>query len=368
MTSEQRQQIRRLHAVILDYENEHAGDQPEAGCECDLCKAALQTVLDTAALLKLPPPTGPQCDGSGELWRVINPDWPKGDKPAIERTGEQCPGCSRCKPPTQVEGDEFAQQEKLDRLAKEIVAEHQVNEATAYAMARERLAKTERGEQDSYRLIVTEHPASNERRYACSACGIEFMVPLDDAALPAERECGGCNRMLPTVRQPEGGDEEDWPTEIPISFNDGRPYVNWIAEDFRPTRAYVPASSQDSSGPTIKDVEGLFEEARREANREEDRANKAEAERDRLQESARIAHEEEARLTAAAEQGRQRAETALEELAKEFKRRADECMRLRGDLKPGSTGYAIADACVAEWEKAARAAREKAAKLKGGGL
>lgn len=62
MTYEQRQLIRRLHAVILDYENEHAEDQPEAGCECDLCKAALQTVLDTAVLLKVQPPAGEEGD------------------------------------------------------------------------------------------------------------------------------------------------------------------------------------------------------------------------------------------------------------------------------------------------------------------
>jgi len=55
VTHEQRQLIRRLHAVILGYENEHAEDRPQVGCDCDLCKAALQTVFDTAALLRQPP-------------------------------------------------------------------------------------------------------------------------------------------------------------------------------------------------------------------------------------------------------------------------------------------------------------------------
>jgi hypothetical protein len=92
---------------------------------------------------------------------------PVGTKEQIERLTKECPECEADdsgggvdEPPSAMstctncvggrvpatdtskeEQPEFAEQEKLDRLAKEIVAEHRVNEATAYAMARDRLLR-----------------------------------------------------------------------------------------------------------------------------------------------------------------------------------------------------------------------------------
>jgi len=57
-------------------------------------------------------------------------------------------------------------------------------------------------------LKVREKPETNERRYRCTACDTEFMVPLDDSALPPERECDGCNRFLRTELLSELGGEE----------------------------------------------------------------------------------------------------------------------------------------------------------------
>lgn len=159
--------------------------------------------------------------------------------------------------------------------------------------------------------------------------------------------------------QPDPGGEEDWPevemyrlTGLPSEFNDeiykvddgeGMPDDPTAYE----TRRYIPAPSQDSSGPSdeVKEITIAWAEQR-------DRANKVEAERDRLQESSRIAHEEEVRLTAAAERRKGRAEKALEELAAEFERRAE-----RSQVDAYSSGL----------QSAASLAREKAAELKGGG-
>lgn len=33
------------------------------------------------------------CGGSGERVITANPDWPKGEGPAVERTGDACPRC-----------------------------------------------------------------------------------------------------------------------------------------------------------------------------------------------------------------------------------------------------------------------------------
>lgn len=66
-------------------------------------------------------------------------------------------------------------------------------------------------------LIVTEYPERNERHYKCSGCGIEFMVPLDDAPLPAERECDGCAQLLPTrLITPQLTDSGPVPVETPV--------------------------------------------------------------------------------------------------------------------------------------------------------
>lgn len=47
------------------------------------------------------------CLGSREGWREVNPDWPNGDGPATERTGEPCPHC--------VPGYKDETEESLDR-------------------------------------------------------------------------------------------------------------------------------------------------------------------------------------------------------------------------------------------------------------
>lgn len=43
-------------------------------------------------------PTTTRCGGSGEQWRIVNPDWPQGDEPYRENTGDPCPGCPDCRP------------------------------------------------------------------------------------------------------------------------------------------------------------------------------------------------------------------------------------------------------------------------------
>jgi hypothetical protein len=48
----ERQAVRRLHAIILDYEQQHREENYGRDCDCDICKAAIHAVIDTAGLCK----------------------------------------------------------------------------------------------------------------------------------------------------------------------------------------------------------------------------------------------------------------------------------------------------------------------------
>ena len=177
-------------------------------------------------------------------------------------------------------------------------------------------------------------------------------------------------------RQPEGGDEEDWPASADLIRFEGDPpdelrVLPAILEG-RDTdlddrkferRRYLPATSQDSSGleEKLAIAEGQREVHRRNNERllEEDRKLREEliAERDRASkaEAERAANRADALANLDAlekhRQARVRAETALEELAEEF-----QCRAAEHGPHPMVTNTYLAVASLA---------REKAAELKG---
>lgn len=178
------------------------------------------------------------------------------------------------------------------------------------------------------------------------------------------------DQHLETLREEgriEGGDEEDWPEEVDL-WRDraGAPVqvlpILVFGRHNGEVRRYVPASSQDSSGleeTTASDDEKALLAELHDA---EDRASKAEAERDANRADA-LANLD------ALEKHRRRAEryeNALEELAQELeKRTAQPEAELKGNVLT-EVGEWGARAEVKANREAASLVREKAAKLKGG--
>jgi hypothetical protein len=248
-------------------------------------------------------------------------------------------------------------------------------------------------------------PTQVEDCERCKGSGVELRQGCGEWISDPCPDCNGTGK-----RQPEGGDEEDWPPTSLVEALAGR-YHGRMPFDERHTdeevesrttfrdamklaradllaiRSFVPATSQDSSDlEAMKTAAAMYKQLAEErgaraskaeekatfwegvANKEKNDAQelrtalaKAEAERDRLEKLAA----ERLTLLEGPEPFR-RAETALEELAEELD---DEAAFEDRQAGRGELDERYRERCAARSatnEKAASLAREKAAKLKEG--
>lgn len=238
-----------------------------------------------------------------------------------------CPGCPDCNPaPTQVEGD----------------------------------VPDEHGVTANDRAVVDDY---------AKRCDDELAALPEPPGIPPHLFAGSGS-------QPEGGNEEDWPEEVLLHKPPGGKRIriapscpapgfekSWPYE----TRRYLPATSQDSSGleDEIAERGGFVPNATYEAALEKERDAAAVAERKASLADAAL--NESKALTRTFRDRAERAETALEELAAEADREAEEALSRRDALNLAQRATRLRHECIAHVHSThAKRLREKAAKLREG--